>query len=297
MRIYLAGPMSNIKAFNIPAFDAAANLLRSCGHKVVSPAEMDGPVSREVLLRSATGDHADLPEGEAWSYYLARDFRLLADDGIDAIVTLPGWERSRGARCEVAVGEIMGIQRFDYEPRSARGYINPLEAEEWDYTGPANSLEKVDTREIGNALAAADAARHLAAAVSGLYDADGAFVLYKDNPLRQRSAQGGAKDNRGKSRVDLLPSRPLLSIGDVMAHGALKYQPHNWRLGLAWSDTMASTMRHLLAFGDGEDLDPESGLPHLAHAGCQVLFLLEYYLTGTGTDDRWSSSDREEAKA
>jgi hypothetical protein len=123
------------------------------------------------------------------------------------------------------------------------------------------------------------------------------FELFEDNPERQRSAQGGVKDNRSKSRVDLIPSKPLVLAGDVLAYGARKYKPHNWRLGLAWSDTIASLQRHLLAFADGEDVDPETGLPHLGHAMCQMLFLTEYYLTGTGTDDRWASVDHEEARA
>lgn len=123
------------------------------------------------------------------------------------------------------------------------------------------------------------------------------FVPYVDNPERQRQVTGGVKDNRNKSRVDLIPSAPLVGAGDVLAYGADKYKPHNWRLGLRWSDTMASLMRHLLAFNDGEELDPESGLPHLDHAMCQLLFLSEYYHTGTGIDDRWSMISDEEAKA
>lgn len=122
------------------------------------------------------------------------------------------------------------------------------------------------------------------------------FEHYVDNPDRQRQVTGGVKDNRGKSRVDLIPSAPLLGAGNVLAYGTHKYKPHNWRLGLRYSDTMASLQRHLLAFNDGEDLDPESGLPHLDHAMCQLLFLSEYYHTGTGIDDRWSRSAHDKAK-
>jgi hypothetical protein len=45
-------------------------------------------------------------------------------------------------------------------------------------------------------------------------------------------------------------------------------------------------MRHMLAFHDGEDDDPKSGLSHVAHAAAQMIFLLEFLLTGTGEDDR-----------
>lgn len=257
MRVYVAGPMSGRPAFNIPAFDAAANDLRALGHEVVSPAEVDGPVTREVLLQSESGSHADFPADESWSFYLARDFRILADSGIEAIVCLPGWEESKGARAEVAVGAVLGIPHVDFETFYASAMYGSVE-----------ELVK-------------------------LYDADGSFA----SPERQRSIQGGVKDNRSKSRVDLLPSQPLLAAGKVMAFGATKYKPHNWRLGLSWSDTYASILRHLLAFMDGEDIDGESGEPHVVNALCQVLFLTEYYLTGTGTDDRWCAVDKENARA
>lgn len=124
------------------------------------------------------------------------------------------------------------------------------------------------------------------------------FESYEDNPLRQRQESGGVKDNRGKSRVDLIPVEALELTGRVLEYGARKYKPDNWRLGLRYSDTMASLLRHLYAFQRGEDLDPETELPHLGHAMCQLLFLTTYYLTGTGYDDRWSSQeDHEEAKA
>jgi hypothetical protein len=46
-------------------------------------------------------------------------------------------------------------------------------------------------------------------------------------------------------------------------------------------------MRHLHAFNDGEDKDPESGLSHLAHASCCLMFLLEFEKTHQELDDRY----------
>ena len=115
MKVYIAGPMSGIAAFNIPAFDAAAEELRERGFEVVSPAEVDGPITREVLLQSPDGSHDDLPKDEGWSFYLARDFRILADEGVQLIATLPGWQNSRGARCEVAVAKELGIPALSLE--------------------------------------------------------------------------------------------------------------------------------------------------------------------------------------
>lgn len=265
MRVYVAGPMSGIPQFNIPAFDEAATVLRSHGHDVVSPAEIDGPVTREVLLRSERGDHADLPQDETWGFYLSRDFRILADDGIEAVVTLEGWERSRGARLEVLMATELGLPRYDFDLE--QGMTGP--AERPTITMPSDEL----------------------------YDAAGNFISFTDNPLRQRSITGGVKDNRGKPAVDLMPMKPLLAVGRVLGFGARKYKPHNWRLGLSWSQTIGSALRHVMAFADGEDIDPESGECHIDNAICQLLFLSEYYHTGTGQDDRWSSIDAEQKEA
>jgi hypothetical protein len=50
-------------------------------------------------------------------------------------------------------------------------------------------------------------------------------------------------------------------------------------------------LRHTMLALAGEDLDTESGLPHLAHAIVQALFLLEYYLQELGEDDRWRTME------
>jgi hypothetical protein len=73
----------------------------------------------------------------------------------------------------------------------------------------------------------------------------------------------------------------------VLKFGADKYAEHNWRKGFAWSRPLAAAMRHLTAFNDGEDKDPESGLSHLAHAACCIMFLLEFEKTHKELDDRY----------
>jgi hypothetical protein len=60
----------------------------------------------------------------------------------------------------------------------------------------------------------------------------------------------------------------------------------NWEPGMAWSRCYASALRHLFAWWRGEDKDPQTGLSHLAHCACNILFLLEYQELKRGTDDR-----------
>lgn len=96
----------------------------------------------------------------------------------------------------------------------------------------------------------------------------------------------GLKHDAGKLRFDLIPPRPLEDLARVYTMGAAKYADRNWERGLAWGRVFGAIMRHLWAFWRGEDLDPESGLPHLAHAAWGCFSLLEYRHTHPEMDDR-----------
>ena len=87
---------------------------------------------------------------------------------------------------------------------------------------------------------------------------------------------GGKKEDLGKTRWDLLPTGTVRSIAQVLTFGAGKYGDNNWQgLPNARSRYYAAAQRHLDAWwADGEVTDPESGLPHLAHAACCLLFLI-----------------------
>jgi len=88
---------------------------------------------------------------------------------------------------------------------------------------------------------------------------------------------GGAKDDRGKARWDLLPYGPLSEVVDVLTHATAsgKYGPDNWkRVPDARRRYFAAAQRHLVAWKLGEAEDPDSGKSHLAHAVCCLLFML-----------------------
>ena len=86
----------------------------------------------------------------------------------------------------------------------------------------------------------------------------------------------GTKYDAGKPTTSLLPSQPLLEIAKVLDYGAKKYEAHNWTKGIKYSRVLSAAQRHMLAWNEGESLDPESKLSHLAHAACNLLFLLDY---------------------
>ncbi|CAB4134467.1 hypothetical protein UFOVP273_86 [uncultured Caudovirales phage] len=103
-------------------------------------------------------------------------------------------------------------------------------------------------------------------------------------------AKTAVRFDTNKTRWDLLPFEAVEDIVKVLEFGAKKYAAHNWQKGdgFAYTRVLNSLLRHIFAFMQGEDNDPESGLSHMAHAGCNVVFLL-YYLKNA---ERYSNDDR-----
>jgi len=102
------------------------------------------------------------------------------------------------------------------------------------------------------------------------------------------------KFDSGKVRLDLLPIRPLKDTAEVLTYGLNKYGKDSWREGemIKWSRVYASLQRHLFAFQSGEDLDPETGYSHLAHAACNILMMLEHTYINPQGDDRATTAKR-----
>lgn len=95
------------------------------------------------------------------------------------------------------------------------------------------------------------------------------------------------KFDDGKPPLGLLPREFLEETAGVLAFGANKYSANRWRQGMEWQRLLDAALRHVNAFNDGEDLDPESGLSHLAHASCCMAFLITYQAKGHGDDNRY----------
>jgi hypothetical protein len=90
----------------------------------------------------------------------------------------------------------------------------------------------------------------------------------------------GRKYDTGKLRYSLIPVLALAEIVKVLCFGANKYGDNNWiHVENASQRYLDALMRHVESYRSGEMLDPESGLHHLAHAGCCILFLLHLNIT------------------
>jgi hypothetical protein len=109
MRIYVSGPMTGVEHFNYPLFAKVSAGLRALGHEVLNPAELDDP---------------DAPPGTySWEWYLKRDLKAMLD--YDAVVLLPNWRKSRGARLECSVAEQLNMPTYEVD-------VNTLELNEME---------------------------------------------------------------------------------------------------------------------------------------------------------------------
>ena len=85
----------------------------------------------------------------------------------------------------------------------------------------------------------------------------------------------GLKYDKDKARWDLLPKGMVARVVDVLTFGAMKYEENGWQgLENGKERCYGALMRHIDAWRNGEIKDPESGIHHLAHATCNMFFLM-----------------------
>ena len=107
----------------------------------------------------------------------------------------------------------------------------------------------------------------------------------------------GVKYDGEKPKMHLLPPKAIIEVAKVLTFGANKYDEENWKkLEDLQSRYTSGALRHIFAHMDGEDLDSESNVSHVAHAICCLLFKLEIELEEKGKKERaresikWESS-------
>jgi hypothetical protein len=110
----------------------------------------------------------------------------------------------------------------------------------------------------------------------------------------------GTKYDEGKVPLDLLSPPVLIGTAQVLQFGAEKYDAYNWAKGISYSRVFSAMLRHLFAFWGGEAYDPETGLHHLLHANCCLMFLTHYELnpsTYSTFDDRYPYAQADSSPA
>ena len=117
---------------------------------------------------------------------------------------------------------------------------------------------------------------------------DGSFTVNANGigDISSTAKGSGARFNGGKADLSLIPLTTLEDEARVWMYGKEKYAAWNWAKGMPWSVPLACALRHISAFQAGEDVDAESGQPHLAHAMCNLRMLTLYAKTYPEGDDR-----------
>lgn len=110
-----------------------------------------------------------------------------------------------------------------------------------------------------------------------------------DFPLVTGTKPTNPKDAVGikKAPMSTVSAPFVAAVGVAMMEGALKYGRHNYRAaGVRSSVYYDALMRHMMAWWEGQDIDPESGLSHIVKAGACLAVLFDSLSIGNLNDDR-----------
>jgi hypothetical protein len=312
LRIYIAGPMRGIEAFNFPAFDAAAEQLRALGYEVFNPADHDREQHGDAVNDSATGDLDDIADtGFTLRAALAADAAWICEHA-DAVALLPGWDSSKGASAEAALGRALGLlveplaafvggvippQRREREPV----VLAPLDAGEVRSVAASGAEKGVKLERFD--LIPAEPLRLLArhygvgsrkytkygectcrsvdATLKPMYEASAAPAtsgifepVTPSTPSASATSKAGTSNTEKRHELGC-PALDVISSGD-----------RNWERGYEWSKSFAALQRHIWAFWGGEDVDEETGSRHVIAAAWHCFLLAEFASTHPELDDR-----------
>ncbi len=79
----------------------------------------------------------------------------------------------------------------------------------------------------------------------------------------------------------------MAEVGVGMHEGARKYGSHNYRVTKVFASTYhAAMLRHIFAYWEGEDIDPDSGVPHISKLIACASVLRDAEIQGMLIDDR-----------
>jgi len=112
---------------------------------------------------------------------------------------------------------------------------------------------------------------------------------YEHGETRVTSSTGAEKGTK-EARYDLIPVPALDYLARLYGKGAIKYAEHNWRLGYKWSLSYAAAQRHMNAFWSGEDIDPETQVPHVINAAFHMFALATFITEHPELDDRFETN-------
>jgi len=318
-RIYVAGPMRGIPEFNFPAFHQAADELKAAGHLVFNPAAHD--VNNGFDPSGMTGNEDLSALGFDLRNALAADTGFICGSA-DAIAFLPGWHESKGARAEMALAAALGLKAGTVNMLTTWGSTEWPTAQDMLDGAAASRQLRADSVRIESAITgafhpcaicqdpddhhgaphgevtgdgktradarldAAWVAKRQPALAEGEFDALALQKAVAPSEVRITNPLTGGQKGSKLQRFDLLPVEALTQVAEHYGRGAAKYADNQWRKGYDWSLSYAAMQRHANAFWGGEDIDAETGSPHMAAVAWHALTLLTFAIEHPGLDNR-----------
>ncbi len=234
--VYIAGPMTGIENYNAPVFYAAAVDLRSRGYRVINPVELDLEIGFDPMTDSP--EDFDLPSA------VKRDVDALT--GCDAIVMLPGHEKSKGATAERHVAVWLGLPVLAYPS------LVPIDELETALQSEAGSgQDDGGFLPIGRELV-------------------GSSEQFTNQPKDGEMVVNdrGGKQSHISARFDCIPPEVLRLLAQCLGYGAERYGRDNWR-SIDQEDNLAHAMNHINEFRMNDRSEP-----HLVNAMARITFAL-----------------------
>ena len=253
--VYLAGPIAGLSQYDATSWRAyAANVLGLRGLRVRQPVIPEAtpnfvipPLTREQRLSGAA----------VYDF----DMKMVREADVILVGFPVGPMPSVGTAVEVGYALALG---------------KPIVL----WTGPVGVQEDIHPFIK---FAASTIHGQLTEAISAVVKA----ASPRPEPPAYTHMAGGLKYDDEKLPLGLLPRSALEQTAAVLAHGALKYGAHNWRKRIGVQRNIDAALRHIVAANEGEDRDAASGLPHFAHAICDLMFVIETLRARPDLDDRY----------
>lgn len=299
MRLYLAGPMTGHDNYNFPEFFRVAKALRALGNEVVSPAEEDlkqGWVKAEVVLNGAWTWCYMSPSHERWDgeklcagigqfphrftitpefdYEKALELDIDLIRSVSAVVLLPGWEGSGGARREAQAAIDNGKTLYEWVENDP-AYPSKLRYLPWGYVNTVLAQQVVTPADEAKASqeyksATDEPMPHEVKRNTGIGcgwseneplpgPRPGKTVYTEPRQLRSPEVH---------EAIGVFTDLLLATLGDG-SDKRMRGEKPSWKV----DEHMSHVYSHLGKYAKGEVIDPDSGVHTLAHAACRLLFV------------------------
>jgi hypothetical protein len=120
-----------------------------------------------------------------------------------------------------------------------------------------------------------------------VHQAGKSCALLATEKRQEEKTNVGKKYDSEKPALAYIPKAALEAEGRAFSYGAQKYNPFNYKNGIAVTRTLSATMRHIIQFLAGEDFDRESGVHHLGCARANLAMALDTLENHPEMDDRF----------